>query len=172
MLWYKKIGRILYSLVFFTSLISTGVVAAYKSHLMFRMVLVDFALVIIAVILEVHLYHLSHKGTEYVEVNRSNHIYDLEEITTDIHKYFVIQTEDAFILRVTGESYNRDYKRHQASIIQDRNILKPILLVSSVKKVSKAADNEYSLFAIIGEKIVVEEIQIIVRNKSLDLYIK
>lgn len=169
MFWYKSAGRIVYFLILLVLLIATVVLAHRKNSVYLLLIVIDFTMILSCLILEISLTHYSHMGTKYVEASRRLDKYMLSPQKDASGSYYVNNAGDGYIVKIEGHTYFKTYKKETTSLKEDASIETPYVEITTIERLSRAADNEYSIFAAVGEKNTVEETKIVLQNKNKNI---
>lgn len=169
MFWYMRIGRGIYGALFALACIATFILLVGRISGIFTAILLDLTLTLMGVVLELNLMRCRERGTIYVETNKREDSFNLIEYHTKNENYFVAESGDEYVVKLAGEAYFKRYKKGEVILEENSVIDRPVLEVITSEKIAKPADNEYSIFALIGDKIKTESQRIIVKNKAADI---
>jgi hypothetical protein len=167
--WYKKIGRKIYLILFSASLTATIIEGVSRKPYLLGFIFIDVTIALLGLWLEAALIHLSQLGTIYVETNRRTESHKLIEHQEKNEIYYVSETSGDYIVNITGSTYTKNYKKTETVVEENPDIEMPVIEITTIEKVSKAADNEYSVFAAIDERNKTENIKIILKDKRNDI---
>ncbi|MDP4090176.1 MAG: hypothetical protein Q8930_13015 [Bacillota bacterium] len=169
MFWYMRIGRGIYGALFAVAFIMTLTDIAERKSTSFTAIALDLTLVFIGVILESCLIVYRNRGTIYVEADTRKDRLNLAQYHTNNEDYFVEESLDEYVVKLPDKAYFKSYNKNEVNVVEDPKIAVPVVEIITSEKISKPADNEYSIFALAGDKIKNENQRIIVKNRAKDI---
>lgn len=169
MFWYIRIGRFIYGILFALALIITFLQIIQRRSGVFIAVVIDVTLALIGVALESTYMSYRERGTVYVETGESEDSFNLAQYHTNNENYFVAESMGEYFVKLSGKRYLKSYKKREVTIEENPQIGRPVIEIITTEKISKPADNEYSIFALIGDKVKTEKSKIIVKNRAEDI---
>jgi len=166
---YKKLGRVIYA-VFFALILAVTIYEAFtRSRYFIWLIFLDVTLLLIGLYLETNLIHYAELGSNYIEESRRTDKYILEKHNIYSNNSFIYKTNDEFIVKISGEAYTKSYKKDNVVLQENPLIETPIIEITTIKKISQPAHNEYSIFAIINDVHISKSVKIIVNNITSDI---
>ncbi|ERI91522.1 hypothetical protein HMPREF1982_03166 [Clostridiales bacterium oral taxon 876 str. F0540] len=166
---YKKLGRIIYAVLFALILALTIYEAITRSGYFIWLIFLDVTLLLVGLYLETNLIHYAELGSSYIEISRKTDKYTLEKHNIYGNSSFIYKTNDEFIVKISDEAYTKSYKKDNVVLLENSLIETPIIEITTIKKISQPAHNEYSIFAIINDVHISKAVKIVVNNITSDI---
>lgn len=167
--WYIKIGRLIYGALFALALSITLINIVERGSNLFILLFLDVTLAFFGVFLESNVMRYRELGTVYVKTDKREDRFQLVLNHANNENYFVAEFKDEYVVKLCGEAYNKSYKKSEVILEENPNIDTPVIEIITTYNISKPANNEYSIFSIVGDKVKIESPKIIVRNKTKDI---